>query len=432
MTLPWSKFPRVLRGSPRFTRLRPNALAAYLLAWSSADDDGIIQPSGASDAIDALVEELAMRLPSAPMAWAHEAVREIIDAGLLDSLDDGNALQVVDWIPAGASAPAVVDAPADVPFLAPQNTPQRPPAPANDRTPAAKKGRPTKGAAAMSASERSRRLRFERRISKESKGVPEGVTYEEFMAARGNETHPTEAPAGNEKDATATKLGNETRQRKSVGNESRARAVSETSGSSGTSEPERTEKTQSESGTREPATATKLGNETRQRNSLGAGGNESRPRLAYAEHTSPFATAEVLAAMREASGGLLATHVQGAQTAAMFEEWARTLVAREVTTTDGFASAAKHALHDEWVSKRGPFDLATLLLNDGKIITGLIAGALGCKECGGALAANRPGPKRASDDPATIELHERDAKWQADMAAKAARKAAQAQKAAAQ
>lgn len=98
MMLPWSKFPRVLRGSPRFTRLRPNALAAYLLAWSSADDDGIIQPSGAADAIDALVEELAMRGRSVEKTWAIESVNECVRNGLIEPTEGGRRIRMVDWI----------------------------------------------------------------------------------------------------------------------------------------------------------------------------------------------------------------------------------------------------------------------------------------------------------------------------------------------
>ena len=161
MTLPWSKMPRALRGDWRLTQRSPEAIAAFFLAWLAADDDGSIGPAGSTPAVEALAAQLSTHRPGDPLGWAVEAVAECLDAGLLESLDDGDALRVVDWL----------DAPAQ-----PSQGPQ--PSPEGDRPTAEKRppGRP-RSASPMSASERQQHKRFVKRLYG-FRDVPADVTWE--------------------------------------------------------------------------------------------------------------------------------------------------------------------------------------------------------------------------------------------------------------
>ena len=372
MTLPWSKLPRSLAGDWRLTQRSPEALAAFVLAWLAADDDGIVWPAGSTTAGVALRKQVARHRPGDDL-WALDAVAELVEADLLEDAGDG-ALRIVDWV----DGPQEPDArPASTSADAPPDGPTRRP------------GRPRKGDAPISKTEGKRRTRFARREGC-FRDVPPGVTYEEWTAGKldgdRRETSPgNSAPPGN----SAGKLRRETL--------AAARA-------SDSGEIENAEKTEekSTSGAREgrrETTDNPPGNSAGKLD--GAAG-----KLPTEERLSSFDALDVLDRMRKASGGRLATNLHTSTVAGAFATLARDLIAREVTTVDGLVKAAAHVAHDPWVSAQGRLPLARLMANDGKILLDLIAGSTGCSACGSPMASgvfDRPAfPARPKPEPLAV------------------------------
>lgn len=90
-------FPWHLRGSSRLTLRSPEAITAFFLAWTAANDDGVVPPAGRTNAADALAEELAMRRGARAAEWAVDAVAECVRGGLVELIDGGRSLRMIDW-----------------------------------------------------------------------------------------------------------------------------------------------------------------------------------------------------------------------------------------------------------------------------------------------------------------------------------------------
>ena len=356
MTLPWSKMPRALRGDWRLTQRTPEAVAAFFLAWLAADDDGAIAPAGSTPAVEALAAQLSTHRPGDPLGWAVEAVTECLDAGLLESLDEGEALRVVDW----------VDAPA-------MPAPEPSPSPEGDRHAAEKRapGRP-RSATALSPSERQERRRFEKRLHG-FRDVPPGMTWEQWRA-----TNPvTETPAachGNSAAVTET-------QGACHGN-----PVTETPVEGRASDPEDQKETRNkaerESGTRAGCHENSV-TKTPAVTKTTASSFRDNARCPTVESASPFEADAVLDRMGRASAGRLAPMATTPQMVA-FGALARDLIARGHATVDGLVKAAGHAPHVPWLARdTKPLTVERLCATDGKILVELITGAATCKACGG-------------------------------------------------
>ena len=356
MTLPWSKMPRALRGDWRLTQRSPEAVAAFFLAWLAADDDGMIPPAGSTPAVEALAAQLSTHRPGDPLGWAVEAVTECLDAGLLESLDDGDALRVVDWL----------DAPAQ-----PSQEPQ--PSPEGDRPPAAKRapGRP-RSDNATTASERKRRERFEARLYG-FRHVPAGVTWEQWKAANAV----TKTRGGcHENSAAVTKTQGDCHEN----------SVTKTPVEGRASDPEdqkdAEKKGDGDSGTRPHChenSVTKTPTVTKTQ----GWSFRDNPRCPTVESASPFDADEALSRMGSASGGRLSPAATATQVQA-FGAIARELIARGHATPDGLVSAAAHAPHVQWIVRLGaPLTVQRLCADEGRVLVELITGAAACKACGG-------------------------------------------------
>lgn len=90
-------FPWYLRGCPRLTLRSTEAVAAFFLAWTAANDDGVVPPAGRTAAPEALAQELARRRGAHTAEWATAAVAECVRGGLMELIDGGRALRMVDW-----------------------------------------------------------------------------------------------------------------------------------------------------------------------------------------------------------------------------------------------------------------------------------------------------------------------------------------------
>jgi len=366
VTLPWSKLPRSLAGDPRLTLLSPEAACAYLYARLLADDYGSLWCVGDRDAAGTLAAVIATKRAGDP-GWARQAVNECVAAGLIDLCDDGATLRVVDWLADGAPVQPVDDRPAQA---------------------ARGRGRPPKGSAPMSQRERRVRSAFKNREWVEFRGVPEGVTWEQWAAE-----HP----------ALRTKLlrdANENTERNSpvrtkVANENTlsGRAVSETSESSETKKDGETREKRESPDAREC--------ERKSRTKIASGANETpaaRTKIPAAtcttiEAAAPFAADEVLSRMSAASGQRIAAasttvHMQ------TFGAVARDLIANGHASVDGLVKAAGHAAHVAWIQKRRePLTVERLTFEGGKLLVELLTGASTCRACGGApLASDAPHP----------------------------------------
>ena len=384
MTLPWSKMPRALRGDWRLTQRSPEAVAAFFLAWLAADDDGTVGPAGSTPAVEALAAQLSRHRPGAPLGWAVEAVTECLDAGLLESLDDGDALRVVDWL----------DAPA-------QPSPEPQPSPEGDRPPAAKRapGRP-RSAAPLTPAERQERRRFDRR-ERGFRDVPAGVTWEQWREANpvtktpsrghensgaGHENHnPGHENPGHENPTSPRASGPEDqKETRNIGErESGTRA-------SGHENPGHENPGHENPGHENPAVSFR-----------------DQPRCPTVETLAPFDADAVLSRMGAASGGHLSPAALATQMQA-FGAIARELIARGHTTLDGLVSAAAHAPHVPWIVRLGaPMTVQRLCADEGRVLVELITGASTCKACGGNPLAADPHasgtftvPRRAPEEPA--------------------------------
>jgi len=359
MTLPWCPLPRALLTSPRARMLSLEAVGALFVAWSLSDDAGEITPPLDCDAREALVFVVAQHARESAdgdesRTHAVGAVAELVDGGLL--IVEGDALRLAGWVRLDG---------------APQPRPSAPPPPADDaptdgpRRP----GRPRKGAAPIDGTERKRRTRFEAREGS-FRDVPEGVTYEEWTAAKladdRRETPPRNSPPPRN---SAAKLRRETPvEGRASDPEDQKDAENKGEGASGAREHGRETPPRNSA-----ADAAKLPDDRR----------ETPPRCGTVEEPGALDTLDVLDRMRRASGDRLATNLHTAPVAAAFGAIARDLIAREVTTVDGLVKAAAHAQHDRWVSQQGKLPLARLLKDDGRILLDLIAGSTTCADCGG-------------------------------------------------
>ena len=408
MTLPWSKLPRSLRGDWRLTQRSPEALAAFFLAWLAADDGGTVGPAGATRAVDALASQLSTHRPGDPLGWAVEAVRECFDAGLLESLDDGDALRVVDWL----DAPAAPQEPTAGPTgTRPASGPRAP-------------GRPRK-ADAMSPADRKRRERFDSRAGS-FRDVPAGVTWEQWRA----ENPVTETPAvGHGNPAAVTKTPVVCHGNSGHGHGNSVTKTLVGGRASGPEDQKDTRNTeQSASGAREPGHGNSVTETPATVTETPAGFRDQPPAVSCStvENLGAFDALDLLDRMRRASGDRLATNLHTATTAAQFAEIARDLIVRKVTTLDGFAAAAAHAAHDPWVSAQGKLPLARLLAADGKILLDLIAGSSACARCGsdpvasGVFLAPARDAKGRPAAPPAISAREYIARREAANAARAA------------
>ena len=376
MTLPWSKMPRALRGDWRLTQRSPEAIAAFFLAWLAADDDGSIGPAGSTPAVEALAAQLSTHRPGDPLGWAVEAVAECLDAGLLESLDDGDALRVVDWL----------DAPAQ-----PSQGPQ--PSPEGDRPTAEKRppGRP-RSASPMSASERQQHKRFVKRLYG-FRDVPADVTWEQWKAAN----HVTETLGGchgNSAAVTETPV------------DCHGNPVTKTRVEGRTSDPEDQKdaenKGEGESGARPPRHGNPVTKTTAVTETQGASFRDSA-RCSTVESLAPFDADASLSRMGTASGGRLSPAATATQMQA-FGAIARELIARGHVTADGLVKAAGHAPHVPWITRlSGPLTVQRLCADEGRVLVELISGAGACKACGGDPLASGvielPAPPRPAPPP---------------------------------
>ena len=356
MTLPWSKMPRALRGDWRLTQRSPEAIAAFFLAWLAADDDGSIGPAGSTPAVEALAAQLSTHRPGDPLGWAVEAVTECLDAGLLESLDDGDALRVVDWL----DAPAM---PAPEPTTSPEG----------DRPAAEKRapGRP-RSASPMTPAERQERRRFDRR-ERGFRDVPAGVTWEQWREAN----LVTKTPASGHENYGA---GHEN---PPSGHENSGHENSPSPHASGPEDQKETRnKAERESGTRAAGHENPgHGNSTGHENPPSS--FRDQPRCSTVELVSPFDADEVLSRMGKTSGGRIAAMATTPQMVA-FGALARDLISRGHATVDGLVKAAGHAPHVPWIARdTKPLTVERLCDAGGKILVELITGAATCKDCGG-------------------------------------------------
>lgn len=369
MTLPWSKMPRALRGDWRLTQRSPEAIAAFFLAWLAADDDGSIGPAGSTPAVEALAAQLSTHRPGDPLGWAVEAVAECLDAGLLESLDDGDALRVVDWL----------DAPAQ-----PSQGPQ--PSPEGDRPAAEKRapGRP-RSASPMSASERQQHKRFVKRLYG-FRDVPADVTWEQWKAAN----PVTETPAGcHGNSAAVTKTPADCH-----GNSVTKTPVE---GRASGPEDQKDAENKGDSGAR-PARVTKTPAVTETLSRKPDESFRDSPRCPTVESASPFDADVMLGRMGTASGGRLSPAALATQMQA-FGAIARELIARGHVTAEGLVKAAAHAPHVPWIVRLGaPLTVQRLCADEGRVLVELISGSSACKACGGDPLASGvieiPAPQR--------------------------------------
>lgn len=356
MTLPWSKMPRALRGDWRLTQRSPEALAAFVLAWLAADDDGMVGPAGSTAAVTALAAQLSTHRPGDPLGWAVEAVTECLDAGLLESLDDGDALRVVDWLDAPTTLPPGPSAPAE-----------------GDRAVTAKRapGRP-RSAAPMSPAERQERKRFEQR-QYGFRDVPAGMTWEQWRA----ENPVTKTRGGcHENSAAVTKT-----QVDCHGN-----PVTETPVEGRASDPEDQKdaenKGEGDSGTR-AARVTKTPTVTETMSRKPGESFRDNPRCPTVESASPFDVDVMLDRMGTASGGRLSPAALATQMQA-FGAIARELIGRGHVTAEGLVKAAGHSPHVPWIVRLGsPLTVQRLCADEGRVLVELISGSNTCKACGG-------------------------------------------------
>lgn len=357
MTLPWLPLPRRLLTNARARMLSLDAVGALMLAWTLADDAGVIRPAADVTAREALVfvvvqhaRESADPAVAPASERAVDAVDELLEGGLL--IAEGDALRLDGWV-ALAGAPAPDEAPARI---------------------VRKPGRPRKEAP-MSPAERKRVERFNNR-ERGYRDVPTGVTWAQWCAEHPvTETrrrgHENPGP-GHENPVTKTPDAP-----RASGPEEKNTAEKKAEGDSGA--PARGHENPGGSFRDQPPE-----------------GFRDQPRCPTVE-APPFAVDVLLDRMRAASAGRFSPAAVSTQMR-NFGELARELIARGHATPDALVRAAGHAPHVAWVRKlSSPLTVQRLCAEEGRVLVELLAGAEACAACGGAPAPNAPAEE--PDDP---------------------------------
>ena len=397
--LPWCPLPRALLTSPRARMLSLDAVGALFVAWSLSGDDSTVAPPRDCTAVEALVFVVAQHaresgdFDSEAHTRAADAVAELLDGGLI--VEDGDALRLDGWVFLdGAPAPR------------PAPSPTHSPGPESPRRP----GRPRKGAAPVDGAERKRRTRFEAREGS-FRDVPEGVTYEEWTAAKLDEDRRETPPRNSDSPRnSAAKLRRETPVEGRASDPEDQKDAEKKDGEGDSGAPARRE-------TPPRNSAAKLPDDRR----------ETPPRCGTVERLTPLDPDVTLDQMRAASAGRFSSAATSTQMQS-FGVIARELITRGHATPDALVKAAGHAPHVAWITRLpGPLTVQRLCADEGRVLIELLTGCATCAECGGdPLASGVIDVAAKAGDPHLDAIEAARAEWQRKYDEKQAAKIAKA------